>query len=81
MKIQQDISKEKLLTKIGKNVEILVEDITFDRKYYIGRSMENAPDVDGNVYIKNTFKENVINHFVKCKIINTDNYDIICEII
>ena len=52
MKEQQKIAAEKMKEKIGKECEVLVENISFDGKYLIGRTMQDAPDIDGLVYIK-----------------------------
>ena len=84
MREQQEISRENLEKKIGKKYEVLIENISFDGKYYIGRTIENVPDIDGLVYIKNKDKlneKNLINKFVNCKIINVNSYDLIGEII
>lgn len=83
MKEQQNISRENLENKIGKTYEILIEDISFDKKYYIGRTMQDVPDIDGLVYIKNDKEEidsNIINHFKKCKVISVSNYDLIATL-
>ena len=53
MEAQQEISKEILTNKIGKNYKVLVEDMSFDGKYFIGRTMQDVPEEDGLVYIKN----------------------------
>ena len=79
-----EISKENLEIKIGKTYEVLIEDISFDKKYYIGRTMLDVPDIDGLVYIKNNEKveeKDLINNFVKCKIIDVNTYDLIGEIV
>ena len=84
MSLQQEISKEKQEKFLGKKVEILVEDISFDNKYYVGRSISNVPDIDGLVYIKNNGKlrpEEVLNNFIKGRIIDVSDYDLIAEII
>ncbi len=84
MKAQQEISKENLEKKIGKNYEVLIENISFDGRYYIGRTIENVPDIDGLVYMKNAnnLKEkDLINKFVNCKIIDVNSYDLIGEVI
>ena len=84
MKEQQEISKENLEKKIGKTYEVLIEDISFDNKYYVGRTIENVPDIDGLVYIKNDDKlkeKDLINKFVNCKILDVNSYDLIGEII
>ena len=83
MQIQQKVSNQNLRKKIGKEYEVLIEDMSFDRRYYIGRTMQDVPDIDGLVYIKNNAEENpekFINKFIKCKIIYVDNYDLIAEI-
>ena len=83
MEAQQEISKEILTNKIGKNYKVLVEDMSFDGKYFIGRTMQDVPEEDGIVYIKNNkdLDENtILNNFVNCKIIEVSNYDLIGEI-
>lgn len=82
MKIQQEISKNIQENKIGKEYEILIEDISFDEQYYIGRTMQDVPDIDGVVYIqvddKSKIKEN-LNNFVRCQITDVSNYDLIAK--
>lgn len=83
MELQAKIAKQKLTDKIGKEVKVLVEDISFDKKYFIGRTMQDVPDMDGLVYIQNDAKgkeEEIINHFVVAKIIEASNYDLVATI-
>lgn len=47
MKLQQEISKENEKKNIGRELEILIEGITPDKKYYVGRSYMDVPDIDG----------------------------------
>ena len=81
MEVQQKISKENLEKKIGKVYEALIEDISFDGKYLIGRTKQDVPDIDGIVYVKNQEKSNLVNKFVKVNIIDVKNYDLIGEIV
>ena len=82
MLLQQEISKNILEKTIGKTIEVLIEDISFDGKYYIGRTFKDVPEEDGLVYIKKKIDDkNLINRFIKCKITNVSNYDLIAEII
>ena len=37
--------------------------MSFDRKYYIGRTMQDAPDIDGVVFIKNDTEKDLMNTF------------------
>ena len=79
MKIQQIISKQNLEKRIGKKYEVLIEDMSFDKKYYVGRTMQDVPEIDGLVYIKNTSKQNQLNKYVMCKIEAVEDYDMIAK--
>ncbi|MFR2570848.1 MAG: 30S ribosomal protein S12 methylthiotransferase RimO [Clostridia bacterium] len=84
MQAQQEISKNIQNQKIGKEYEVLIEDVSFDGKYYIGRTMQDVPEIDGIVYVKNTGNkkaEEILNKFITCKIIDVSNYDLIAEMI
>ena len=84
MKEQQLISRKNLEKKIDKVYEVLIENISFDGKYYIGRTIENVPDIDGLIYIKNDDKlkdKELINKFANCKVIKVNSYDLIGEVI
>ena len=81
MEIQQKISNENLKNKIGQEFEVLIEDISFDGKYLIGRTKQDVPDIDGSVYVKNQEKSNLVNKFVKVNIIDVKDYDLIGEIV
>lgn len=77
MELQQKISQENLKEKIGKQYEVLIESKTFDNKYLIGRTQMDVPEMDGIVYLKNNNQEDLINKFIKCKIISVKDYDLI----
>ena len=84
MEEQQRISKENLEKKIGKTCTVLVEDISFDNKYYVGRTFGDVPDIDGLVYIQNDNKKqekDVLDNFAKCKITDVNSYDLIAKFI
>ena len=80
MKEQKGISEEIQKSKIGKEYEVLIEDKSFDGKYLIGRTMQDVPEIDGLVYIKNEKNQDLVNQFVKCKIIETNEYDLIGQL-
>lgn len=81
MEAQQKISNKNLKSKIGKKYEVLIENISFDKQFYIGRTMQDVPEIDGLVYIKNNDDGKKLNSFVESKIIDVSNYDLIAEII
>ena len=78
MKLQQEISKENENKQIGKELEILIENITPDKKYYIGRSYMDVPGIDGIAYVENNVSENLIGKYIKAKVISVKEYDIFC---
>lgn len=83
MKEQAKISLENLEKKVGKKYKVLIENLSFDGKYFIGRTMQDVPEEDGLVYIENDGKikiENVLNSFVDCEIIGVSDYDLIGKI-
>lgn len=79
MSLQQEISRKNLQKRIEKEYEVLVENKTFDNKYFIGRTKMDVPEMDGVVYIKNNGNEDLINKFINCKITDIKEYDLIGE--
>lgn len=83
MKLQQEISRKNLEKKLHQECEVLIEEISFDGRHYIGRTMQDVPDMDGLVYIKTgkLQNKNLIGSFARCKVTQISNYDIVAEII
>ncbi len=80
MELQQAISEQNLKQKVGKEYEVLIENKTFDNKYWVGRTRMDAPEMDGVVYIENNTEHNLLNHFIKSKVIQTKGYDLVGKI-
>lgn len=83
MQLQQEVSGENEKRQIGRILEILVEQIAPDKKYYIGRSYMDVPEIDGAAYVKikdgEKIDENLVGQYIKCRVKEVKNYDIICE--
>ena len=81
MEEQQIISNQNLKKKIGKTFDVLIEDVSFDGKYFIGRTMQDVPEIDGIVYIKNIGQDEdkMLNKIEKYKVIDISDYDLIME--
>ena len=79
MELQSQISKENLERRIGKKCQVLIEDKSFDNKYYIGRTMQDAPEIDGIVYIKNTEDIDLLDKIVDVKydIVNVSDFKLL----
>ena len=80
MSIQKKISKEVLNSKVGNTYEVLLESVTDDMKYFVGRTYMDVPDEDGVVYIP--FDNNhLLDDFYNIRIVDTLDYDLIAEFI
>ena len=80
MKLQQEISDEVMKKQIGKKLEVLIEDVSFDGKYYIGRSKNEVPDIDGVIFVKKS-EDELIDKFVEVEIVESRDYDLIGKLI
>ena len=81
MSEQKEISKAKLEEQIGREMQVLIEDVSFDGKYFVGRTRNDVPEEDGIVYIRITDKnENLQNKMIWCKIVDVSDYDLIAEV-
>jgi ribosomal protein S12 methylthiotransferase len=80
MLIQQDVSKELMSSRIGNEYRCLIENMTEDGKYYIGRTYMDVPSEDGVVYVKYD-SSIMVNEFVNVKIVDSSEYDLIGEVI
>jgi ribosomal protein S12 methylthiotransferase len=78
MQVQAEISRDKLTKKIGKTMQVLVDEI--DGKNAIARSAADAPEIDGVVIIKNA-KGLKAGEFAQVKITGSDEHDLTASII
>ncbi|MBI0103375.1 30S ribosomal protein S12 methylthiotransferase RimO [Gilliamella sp. W8145] len=73
MQLQQTISTCKLQNKIGKTLSVLIDEV--DDEGAIGRSMADAPEIDGVVYL-NEEKAVKVGDIVQVNIEHSDEYDL-----
>lgn len=73
MQLQQAISTEKLANKVGKTMPIIIDEV--DEEGAIGRSMADAPEIDGVVYLNEESSVNV-GDIVNVTIEHSDEYDL-----
>ena len=78
MKLQQEVYKKISNEYIGKEFEVLLEEKSFDGKYYIARSYMDVPDIDGIIFV-NCADENLEGKFIKVKITDIQDYDFIAD--
>jgi len=73
MQVQAKISEEKLQTRIGSIIEVLIDEIDGDD--IIARSYADAPEIDGNVFVQSR-KQLSAGDLVKVKIDSAGEYDL-----
>ena len=78
MKEQQKISKELNANLIGQEFECLIDGITDDNEYYIGRTYMDVPDTDGLVFIK-AENSHQFGDFIDVVIEDAVEYDLIAR--
>jgi ribosomal protein S12 methylthiotransferase len=73
MQLQQQISAERLQEKVGRDILVIIDEV--DDEGAIGRSMADAPEIDGAVYLNG--ETNVKpGDVVRVKVENADEYDL-----
>lgn len=79
MEVQQDVSENIMMSKVGKTFNVLIEEFC-DNNTYIGRTYMDSPEIDGVVYV-NSSNEINLGNFVEVKITDYLEYDLIGEVI
>ena len=74
MEISQNISKAKLEKKIGKKLDVIVDSIEPDGATC--RTMADAPEIDGNLFIDENFQNLSTGDIVKVVIDEASEYDL-----
>mgnify|MGYP000309512696 FL=1 len=70
---QQAISTARLQQKIGKTIQVIIDEV--DEEGPIGRSMADAPEIDGNVYL-DTDEDLKPGDMVTVVVTDADEYDL-----
>ena len=80
MAAQQAISAEIQQTKVGRTIEVLVDEIDEDNDETIARSVWDAPEIDGNVFLPGA-TDLKPGDKLKVKVIAAEEYDLIGELL
>ncbi len=80
MQLQEGISKKRLQAKVGKTIRVLIDEVT--RNGGVGRSVADAPEIDGVVYVKPPYephKKLVVGQFFDVTVTASDAHDLWAE--
>lgn len=81
MQTQLTVAEEKSVSKIGSVIEVLCDGYDSVAEIYYGRSYADAPDVDGKIYFKAKKGSVLPGAFVKVKIEEAIDYDLVGKIV
>ena len=81
MQTQLTVSEELNAAKIGREITVITDGYDTVAEVYFGRSEADAPDVDGKVYFNAPKGEYTYGDFVKVKITEALDYDLIGEVV
>ena len=75
MEVQAAISRDKLARKVGRDVEVIVDEVKGRRA--IARSAADAPEIDGVVRVRGTPQGTRVGDRIRVHVTNSDNHDLI----
>lgn len=78
MERQEDISAERLSAKIGRQLTVLVDEV--DEEGTLARSMADAPEIDGLVYLDGHF-DAAPGDFLEVRVVDADAHDLYAEVL
>ncbi|MGH8492732.1 MAG: 30S ribosomal protein S12 methylthiotransferase RimO [Moraxellaceae bacterium] len=80
MKLAAEISSERLMRKIGTEIDVIVDEIDLEENVAIARSKADAPEIDGNVFIE---REDISSikpgDVLRVRITDANEYDLFAE--
>ena len=80
MAMQQEIAFENNESRIGEEMDVMIEGYLPDDDIYVGRSYMDAPDVDGFVFLSTSWHLET-GDYVRARIVQAQGYDLIGEVI
>jgi ribosomal protein S12 methylthiotransferase len=78
MAAQQDISAEIFQSKVGREIDVLVDDIDTENDEAVARSPWDAPEIDGSVFIPGA-EGLKAGDMVRVRIVEAEDYDLVGE--
>ncbi len=78
MEVQEEISATRLAAKIGSEITVLVDEV--DDEGTIARSMADAPEIDGLVYLDGEFSA-APGDLLRVRVTDTDAHDLYAELV
>jgi ribosomal protein S12 methylthiotransferase len=80
MQLQEEISRKRLQNKVGKTIRVLIDEV--NRSGGVGRSVADAPEIDGVVDVKPPYEPHLklkVGEFFDVKVTAADAHDLWAE--
>ncbi len=80
MAAQNAISADIMAKKVGREIDVLIDEVDAENEEAIGRSIWDAPDIDGNVFLpgETGLKPG---DMVRARIVEAEDYDLVGEVV
>jgi ribosomal protein S12 methylthiotransferase len=80
MEAQQEISSAIFQSKVGREIDVLVDSIDLENEEAVARSPWDAPEIDGNVFLpgETSLKPG---DKVRVRIVEAEEYDLVGELL
>jgi ribosomal protein S12 methylthiotransferase len=80
MQLAADISAQRLAQKVGREIDVIVDELDLEEGIVVARSKADAPEIDGNVFVEgrdlSTIKPGDI---LRVKVTEATEYDLFAE--
>jgi ribosomal protein S12 methylthiotransferase len=78
MEAQQEISAEVLAAKVGREIDVLVDEVDSEEEEIVARSPWDAPEIDGNVFVPGDVSAKP-GDMIRVRIVEAEEYDLVAE--
>jgi ribosomal protein S12 methylthiotransferase len=78
MQVQQEISADIFAKKVGREIDVLIDEVDQENDEAVGRSPWDAPEIDGNVFLPGETSLKT-GDMVRARIVEAEEYDLIGE--
>jgi len=78
MAAQNSISAEIMAGKVGREIDVLIDEVDAENEEAIGRSVWDAPEIDGNVFLPGETSLEP-GDVVRARIVEAEDYDVVGE--
>ena len=80
MQLQTGIMADKQAAMVGRNIDVIVDDYDSENELFVCRSVYDAPEIDGEVYISGDYPV-MVGEIYTVHITESDVYDLYGELV